>query len=221
MFIEKENRVLSELVGAFRNADFDPIVELVQKGLDSGLSPEDILNEGLIVGIREVGDQFKRGEIFLPEMMLSAQAWQSGMKILEPLMVKQSSQAKGTVVIGTVKGDIHNLGKNIVINLLKTDGFSVVDLGVDVPASAFIAKSAEHSADIIAVCALMTTTLPQQKEVIEHLIAAGKRKDYFVMIGGASTTQEWAKKIEADAYGETAWDAVTLANEYIKRRKEN
>jgi 5-methyltetrahydrofolate--homocysteine methyltransferase len=140
------------------------------------------------------------------------------MNRLEPLMAGQpAQQAKGKVVIGTVKGDIHSLGKNIVITLLKTAGFEVFDLGVDVPASKFVAKAVETHADIIAVCALMTTTMPQQKEVIEHLFAANKREEFFVMVGGACTTPEWALQIKADAYGATAADAVSLAEGYVKQ----
>jgi len=218
MTAAKENESLFKLVESFRNADFDAVPGLVQKGLDEGLKAEVILNEGLIPGIREVGEQFRKGLIFLPEMMMSAEAWQIGMNVIEPFMAQQSSKTKGTVVIGTVSGDIHSLGKNIVINLLQTNGFNVVDLGVNVPASEFVAKADAHCADIIAICALMTTTMPQQKEVIEHLDAAGKRSNYYVMVGGASTTQEWADEIRADAYGETAWDAVAFADAYIAQK---
>lgn len=213
-----KNQLLDEIVKAFINTEYDDIPILVRKSLDESLEPIVILNDGLVKGIREVGEQFQRGEVFLPEMMLSVEAWESGISILTPLMIIENTQSKGTIVIGTVKNDIHSLGKNIVINLLKTEGFEIIDLGVDVSASTFVSKATEKCADIIALCALMTTTMPQQKEVIEHLIAADMRKDYFVMVGGASTTQEWADEINADAYGETAWDAVTIANQYIKKK---
>ena len=161
---------------------------------------------------------FRRGEVFLPEMMLAAEAWQAGMDVLDPLLAGQPQvEAKGHVVIGTVKGDIHSLGKNIVSTMLKTAGFELTDLGVDVPASRFVTAAIDGRADIIAVCALMTTTMPQQKEVIEHLVAAGKRKDFFVMVGGASTTQAWADQIGADGHGETAADAVALAEAHVGR----
>ena len=214
--------LLGNIIAAFTSADFDQIPELVRKGLDAQLQPSLLLNDGLVAGIREVGEQFRRGEVYLPEMMLAAEAWQQGMNLLEPLMAGQpAQQAKGKVVIGTVKGDIHSLGKNIVTTLLKTAGFEVVDLGVDVPASKFVAKAVETHADIIAVCALMTTTMPQQKEVIEHLFAANKREDFFVMVGGACTTQEWAEQIKADAYGATAADAVSLCEGYIKKQQRS
>ena len=212
------NPALATIVTAFAEADFDRIPELVQKGLDAGLPARALLDDGLVAGIREVGEMFRRGEVFLPEMMLAAEAWQAGMDVLEPLLAGEPQvAAKGRVVIGTVKGDIHSLGKNIVSTMLKTAGFELTDLGVDVPASRFVTAAIDGRADIIAVCALMTTTMPQQKEVIEHLVAAGKRKDFFVMVGGASTTQAWADQIGADGHGETAADAVALAEAHVGR----
>ncbi len=212
---------VQEIVTAFVQADFDRIPELVQQGLDVGAAPGSLLDDGLIAGIREVGEQFRRGDVYLPEMMLAAEAWQCGMDLIEPLVAgKAAGPSKGRVVIGTVKGDIHSLGKNIVITLLKTAGFEVSDLGVDVPASTFVTEAAKRRADIIAVCALMTTTMPQQREVIEHLFASGKREDYYVMVGGASTNQEWATEIKADGYGATAADAVALAEAYMSRQRK-
>jgi 5-methyltetrahydrofolate--homocysteine methyltransferase len=197
---DKSYGLLGDIVAAFTSADFDQIPLLVRKGIDSGLEPHLLLNDGLVTGIRQVGEQFRRGEVYLPEMMLAAEAWQDGMNLLEPLLAGQpTQQVKGKVVIGTVKGDIHSLGKNMVATLLKTAGYQVFDLGVDVPASRFVAKAAETHADVIAVCALMTTTMPQQKEV-------------------ACTTEEWALQIKADAYGATAADAVALADDYVQRR---
>jgi corrinoid protein of di/trimethylamine methyltransferase len=200
------------IITAFAEADFDRVPGLVQQGLDHGLSPRTLLDDGLVAGIREVGEMFRRGEAFLPEMMLAAEAWQAGMDVLEPLMAGEpKAEAKGKVVIGTVKGDIHSLGKNIVATMLKTAGFDVIDLGVDVPPSRFVTAAIDSRATVIAACALMTTTMPQQKEVIEHLVASGRRSDFFVMVGGASATAAWAAEIKADGYGETAADAVSLA----------
>jgi len=207
------------LISAFTEADFDQVPGLVQEGLDKGLPARSLLDDGLVAGIREVGEMFRREEVYLPEMMLAAEAWQAGMDILEPLMQGQAQAvAKGRVVIGTVKGDIHALGKKIVSTMLKTAGFEVIDLGVDVAASRFVTAASDARADVIAVCALMTTTMPQQKQVIEHLVAAGRRSDFFVMVGGASTTPAWATEIGADGHGETAADAVALAEEYVGHR---
>ena len=210
------NAMLQRIVEAFTDGEFEDVGPLVEQGLDAGLEPGEILDMGLTRGIREVGEQFRRGEVYLPEMLLSADAWEAGMDRLRPLMGGlRVQQTKGKVVIGTVKGDIHSLGKNIVCTLLNMAGFEVFDLGVDVPASRFVAKARETGSDIIALCALMTTTMPQQKEVIEHLLAAGTRGDVFVMVGGACTTPEWAATISADAHGETAADAVALAEGYV------
>jgi corrinoid protein of di/trimethylamine methyltransferase len=197
---------------AFVEADFDRVPRLVKEGVDRGVDVQVLLDDGLVAGIREVGEMFRRGEAFLPEMMLAAEAWQSGMDVLEPLLAGgPRAAARGKVVIGTVKGDIHSLGKDIVATMLRTAGFEVIDLGVDVAASKFVAAARDASADIIALCALMTTTIPQQKEVMEHLAASGCRSQFLVMIGGASTTSAWAAEIGADAHGETAADAVSLA----------
>jgi corrinoid protein of di/trimethylamine methyltransferase len=212
------NTTIGAIVAAFTEADFDQVPTLVQNALDAGLPARTVLDDGLVAGIREVGEMFRRGEAFLPEMMLAAEAWQSGMDVLEPLMAGQpQSKARGRVVIGTVKGDIHSLGKNIVSTMLKTAGFEVIDLGTDVPASRFVTTAVDSRADVIAACALMTTTMPQQREVIEHAVAVGKRGDFFVMVGGASTTKGWATEIGADGHGETAADAVSLAEGYVDR----
>jgi corrinoid protein of di/trimethylamine methyltransferase len=210
--------VVPAIIAAFTESDFDRIPQLVQAGLEQGLAARTLLDDGLVAGIREVGELFRRGEVFLPEMMLAAEAWQSGMDVLEPLISGDArSESKGRVVIGTVKGDIHSLGKNIVAIMLKTAGFDVVDLGTDVPASRFVTAALDSRAGIIAVCALMTTTMPQQREVIEHVAAAGKRDQLFVMVGGASTSEAWAQDIGADGYGETAADAVALAETHVSR----
>lgn len=211
------DKIIQKIINAFTSGEFDSVAELVKQSLDQGTDPLVILEEGLIPGIREVGEQFRRGEVYLPEMLLSSEAWQEGMVYLEPLLAtnNESRQPIGKVIIGTVKGDIHSLGKNIVTNILISVGFDVIDLGEDVPASKFVDEAEKHQPDVIAVSALMTTTIPQQKEVIEHLKARGIRHDYYVIVGGGATSPEWAEQIEADAYGETAADAITLIEKYL------
>lgn len=205
---------LAAVVRAFTSADYERVPELVRDGLDAGLDPQTLLDDGLVAGIRDVGEMFRRGEAYLPELMLAAEAWEAGMEVLQPLLADRPPAAvQGTVVIGTVKGDIHSLGKNIVATMLRTAGFEVVDLGVDVPASRFVAAAIDAKADVIALCALMTTTVPQQREVVEHLLAGGRRDEFAVLVGGASTTKEWAAEIGADGHGETAADAVSLVQE--------
>jgi corrinoid protein of di/trimethylamine methyltransferase len=210
-----------DIVKSFKSGDFDQVRTLVLKSLEGDIDPEEILNEGMISGIRAVGEQFRCGESFLPDMILAADAFQEGMDILRPVMAQTGAErdVTGTIVIGTVKGDIHELGKNIVITMLNTEGFNVIDVGIDVPASKFIDEAEKNNADIIALSALMTTTMPQQREVIEHLEARGSRKKYYVMVGGGATDQNWADKINADAYGETAVDAVSLALAYMAESK--
>ena len=212
---------LTAVIRAFTDAEFDEVRVLVRKGLAEGVAPRVLLDEGLVPGIREVGEMFRRGDVFLPEMMLAAEAWQEGMDVLEPLLSADAyAEPRGKVVIGTVKGDIHSLGKSIVSTMLKTAGFDVIDLGTDVAASRFVTTALQERAGIIAACALMTTTVSQQRDVIEHAIASGRRDELYVMVGGASTTAEWADEIGADGHGETAADAVALAEAHVARGKE-
>ena len=192
----------------------------VGDALKEGVTPSDIIEKGMSPGMKEVGERFARYEIYLPEMMMAAEAWEGAMQILEPKLLESGSELKkaGRVVIGTVKGDIHSIGKNIVGALLKMSGFEVFDLGVDVNASAFVTKAEEVGADIIAASALMSTTIPQQKSIIEHLEARGARGKYCVLVGGGSTSQEWADSIGADGYGRTAGDATTLALKAVAQK---
>lgn len=212
---------LEQIRAAFVDGGFDEIRQLVQQGLDAGLDPGVILNEGLIPGIRDVGEQFRRYEVYLPEMMMAADAWQEGMALLEPLLAAQGQggKARGTVLLGSVLGDVHSLGKNIVATMLQAAGLKVIDLGIDVPAVKFVEEAAKAGADIIALSALMTTTMPQQKDVIEYLKARGQRAQYYVMVGGGPTNAEWAEQIGADGYGQTAADAVNLALTYMEGRQ--
>lgn len=202
-----------ELYQAIIEGDVGGLGKAVDSALKSGIKPSDIIEKGMSPGMKEVGDRFARYEIYLPEMMMAAEAWESAMKILEPKLLESGDERKkvGKVVIGTVKGDIHSIGKNIVGAMLKMNGFEVFDLGVDVAASAFVTKAEEVSADIIAASALMSTTIPQQKSIIEHLEARGMRGNFYFIVGGGSTTQEWADSIGADGYGRTAGDAANLA----------
>ncbi len=208
-----DKAIFEQLYNAIIAGDTGGLGQTVGEALKEGIKPSDIIEKGMSPGMKEVGDRFARYEIYLPEMMMAAEAWESAMKILEPKLLESGEERKkvGKVVIGTVKGDIHSIGKNIVGAMLKMNGFEVFDLGVDVAASAFVTKAEEVGADIIAASALMSTTIPQQKNIIEHLEARGARGNYRFLVGGGSTTQEWADSIGADGYGRTAGDAVTLA----------
>lgn len=215
-----QESALDRIVEAFTTGEFDDVRLRVQQGLEARLEPDVLLNGGLIRGIREVGEQFRRSEVYLPEMMMAADAWQEGMDLLQPLLrsAPATSGPVGRVVLGTVKGDVHSLGKNIVATMLRAVGFEVNDLGIDVPASRFVEEADRVRADIIAVSALMTTTMPYQADVVEHLAARGRRDRYYVLVGGAPTSPEWAASIGADAHGQTAADAVNLALATMQRR---
>jgi corrinoid protein of di/trimethylamine methyltransferase len=197
----------------------DKLLAAVDAALKEGVNPSDIIDKGMSPGMKEVGERFARYEIYLPEMMMAAEAWEGAMKVLEPKIVEAGGERKkaGSVVLGTVKGDVHSIGKNIVGAMLKMSGFEVHDLGVDVAASAFVTKAEEVGADIIAASALMSTTIPQQKSIIEHLEARGVRGKYRVLVGGGSTNQEWADSIGADGYGRTAGDAASLAMKAVAK----
>ena len=208
------------LYDAIIAGDRNEMAQGVGDALKEGIMPLDIIEKGMSPGMKEVGERFARYEIYLPEMMMAAEAWESAMQILEPKLLESGSERRkmGRVVIGTVKGDVHSVGKNIVGAMLKMNGFEVFDLGVDVAASAFVTKAEEVGADIIAASALMSTTIPQQKNIIEHIEARGVRGKYRVLVGGGSTTQEWADSIGADGYGRTAGDAATLALKVVAQR---
>jgi len=199
--------------------DKDKLLQAVEDALREGVTPSGIIEKGMSPGMKEVGERFARYEIYLPEMMMAAEAWEYAMKFLEPKLLEAGTERKkvGRVVLGTVKGDVHSIGKTIVGAMLKMSGFEVFDLGVDVAASAFVTKAEEVEANIIAASALMSTTIPQQKSIIEHLEARGVRSKYCVLVGGGSTNQEWADSIGADGYGRTAGDATTLALKAVSK----
>ena len=205
---------------AIIDLDKDAAVVAAKEALASGISPLEAIENGLQVGINTVGERFEAFECFLPELIGSADAFNAAMEVLEPEIAKMTENKKvsGVVVIGTVKGDIHKIGKDIVTLLLKTRGFKVIDLGEDVPASSFLKAVDEHNADIIALSALLNTTMPAQQDVIKLLTEQSVRSKYSIMVGGAPVTQEWADKIGADGYAKTAEEAVTLAQDLMVKR---
>jgi corrinoid protein of di/trimethylamine methyltransferase len=212
--------VYEQLKEAIIAGDREKTLKAVDAALKGGVSASDVIEKGMSPGMREVGEKFARYEIYLPEMMMAAEAWEGAMKVLEPKLVEGGKVAKkvGKVVLGTVAGDIHSIGKNIVGAMLKMSGFEVYDLGIDVPASHFVTKAEEVGADVIAASALMSTTMPQQKNIIDHLKARGVREKYAVLVGGGSTTEDWAKQVGADGYGKTAGDATALAMQMVSKK---
>jgi corrinoid protein of di/trimethylamine methyltransferase len=199
------------------DGDTDQAEALAQQALTQGLDPLEAINAGFVQGINYVGDQFGAGEMFLPDLMLAAEAMKKAVAILEPEMKRRGTarQMLGKVVLGTVKGDIHEIGKNLVATMLTASGFEVHDLGVDVPFAKFAEKAREVNADIVGVSALLTTTMVGQKTVIEALDDMGLRPKIKVMVGGAPVTKGWAQEIGADGYSEDAMGAVALAKKLV------
>ena len=206
-----------ELYDQMKQSVIDGEVEdaerLAQEGLDAGLPPGDILDSGFVKGIEEVGELFGRGEFFLPELVQGAEAMKAAVAVLQPALDAAGGERKslGVAVAGTVAGDIHEIGKTIVCSMLSAAGFSVTDVGCDVPVETFIAKCRETDADLLLLSALLTTTMPNQQKTIEALKEAGLRDRVKVMIGGAPTTRAWADEIGADGYAEDAIEAVNAA----------
>ncbi len=209
--------LIDSLTQAVIAGDPEGAVELARQALAGGLDPLEVINRGLVPGIQYTGEQFAAGEMFLPDLMLAAEAMQRAIRLLEPEMARRGTrrQVLGRVVIGTIQGDIHEIGKNLVGTLLSASGFEVYDLGVDVPPLRFAEKAREVGADIVGVSALLTTTMVRQKEVIEALEELGLRPATRVMVGGAPVTRRWAEQIGADGFSEDALGAVQAARKLM------
>ena len=190
---------------------------LVNEALAEGANPEALLNEGRVVGMNELGIMFKNNEVYVPEVLIAARAMKAGTEILKPLLAAANVQSLGKVAIGTVKGDLHDIGKNLVGMMLEGAGFTVIDLGVDVSPEQYVDAVANQGAQIVGMSALLTTTMPSIKDGIEALKAAGLRDKVRVMIGGAPVTQSFADEVGADGYSSDAASAADLAKELIKQ----
>ena len=208
--------VIQEMSEFLQKGRAKNVKALVEQALAEGIEPKVILDDGLLSGMMIVGDKFKKNEVFVPEVLVAARAMNAGLSILEPKLVEVGAEAKGKAVIGTVKGDLHDIGKNLVAIMLKGAGFEVHDVGVDVDCDTFINKAEEVGADIICMSALLTTTMPYMQEVLEQLNAKGLRDKYIVMVGGAPVNQNFAEQIGANYYtpdaatcGETAKSAIS------------
>ncbi len=188
--------------------------QLVKEALAEGVKAEAILNEGLVVGMTNLGEMFKNGEVYVPEVLVAARAMKAGTDILKPLLASENVQTLGKVAIGTVQGDLHDIGKNLVGMMLEGSGFEVIDLGVDVAPEKFV-EAVKNGAQAIGMSALLTTTMPMMKAVIEMLKAEGLRDQVKVLIGGAPITQEYADQIGADGYSTDAASAADLAKKLI------
>jgi len=191
------------------------VKELAQKAVDGGEDVQKILNEGLLAGMSVVGDKFKKNEFYVPEVLIAARAMRAGMEVLRPLLAEKNIKGQGTVVLGTVKGDLHDIGKNLVGMMLEGVGFEIVDLGIDIAPEKFIQVAKEKNADIIGLSALLTTTMLAMKDVIEALTSQGLRKKIKIIIGGAPVTQEYGDEIGADGYAPDAASAVDKTKELL------
>ncbi len=223
----EDDIVLSELsdedlVAQMHDDLYDGLKEEIEEGtnifLERGWEPYRILTEALVEGMRIVGEDFRDGILFVPEVLLSANAMKGGMAILRPLLAETGAPKLGKMVVGTVKGDIHDIGKNLVGMMMEGAGFEVIDLGINNPVEDYLAALEEHQPDILGMSALLTTTMPYMKVVIDALKEKGIRDDYIVLVGGAPLNKEFAEAIGADAYCRDAAVAVETAQEFIKRK---
>ena len=195
------------------------VKQLTEMGVADGMDPESMLYDALIPSLEEVGARFERGDFFVPEMLIAARAMQGALDILRPLLAETGAQTVGTYVMGTVKGDVHDIGKNLVNIMLEGAGFTVHDLGVNVAPEVFIDAINEHKPDIVGFSAFLTTTMPMFKANINALEKAGIRDNVIVMVGGAPVTQEYADKVGADGYAADASTAVRMANDLIQKKR--
>jgi len=206
---------LQALADAVIGGKRDDVAQITQAAVDEGVSAEQIINEGLIAGMSVVGTKFKNNEFYVPEVLIAARAMHAGMDIIKPLLAESGVEPRGVVAIGTVKGDLHDIGKNLVAMMLEGGGYEVIDLEVDVSAEKFVEVVQDKGAQAIALSALLTTTMPAMKDTIDALSEAGVRDQVKVMIGGAPVTQNYADEIGADGYAADAASAVDKANELI------
>jgi corrinoid protein of di/trimethylamine methyltransferase len=217
--MDVRSEILERLSGAVLETNSDAARKAATDALEAKLDPLDAIQNGLAKGLREVGAKFERGEMFLMELIVGGEAMKAGLEVLKPEILRQRKEftTSGIVVLGTVEGDMHDIGKSIVNAMMTAEGFDVIDLGVDIPDQVFVDKTKETKPHIIGLSALMTTTRGKQKDVIEALNRSHLRETVKVMVGGATVTPEWAQEITADAYAEDGVEAARRAKELVKR----
>jgi 5-methyltetrahydrofolate--homocysteine methyltransferase len=203
--------ILQQIASNLYDGEDEAVAELVQKALDQGMAPSEVLQGGLIAGMDEVGRDFKAGDLFVPEVLIAARAMHAGMGVLRPLLAEGDVPSAGKYLIGTVKGDLHDIGKNLVKMMLEGAGFETVDLGTDVGPQAFVDAVKEHKPTLLGMSALLTTTMVQMRATVEALEEAGVRQTVKIMVGGAPVTEAFAQEIGADAYAPDAASAVDVA----------
>ena len=207
---------LTQLSEALQQGDMDAVKEFTAQALEDGLSPAEILSDGLIAGMNIVGVKFKNNELFLPEVLVVARAMHAGLDVLKPKLAETGAEPTGRIVLGTVKGDLHDIGKNLVGMMLQGGGFEVNDLGIDVPTEKFVEAASEEGIQIVAISALLSTTMPKMREVIEALHNAGLTEKVRILVGGAPVSQQYADEIGADGYAPDAAAAGEMARELVE-----
>ena len=207
--------ILGEISENLQNGKHVVVVELVKRAMDEGIPPQEILDGGLLAGMAVIGDKFKKNEVFVPEVLIAARAMNKGAEILKPLMAEAGVSAKGRAVIGTVKGDLHDIGKNLVKMMMEGRGIEMIDLGVDVPSNRFVEAAKENNASIVCCSALLTTTMGEMKNVVDAVKASELSGRVKVMVGGAPVTQSYCDQIGADSYAPDAATAAEVALTYI------
>jgi trimethylamine corrinoid protein len=218
-----KNQILEKLAAVVVDGTEDEAKALAQAVVANRIDPLEAIEQGLSKGMSIIGDKFECGEAYLPELLIAAAGFNAAMAVLKPEIEAQKKQMirMGTVLIGTVKGDVHSIGKDIVASVMGTGGFEVVDMGVDNPSLDIIQQAEKIQADVIALSSLMTTTMPAQKEVIDILKEMGIRQKYFVIVGGGPVNPEWADRIGADGYGKSAIDTVALVKGLMDKKRNN
>jgi 5-methyltetrahydrofolate--homocysteine methyltransferase len=207
--------LLERMSEELQKGNYREMPNLVQEALKSHIPPSKILSNGLVAGMDVVGEKFRRNELFIPEVLISAKAMHAGMEVLRPKLVESGAKLGGKVVIGTVKGDLHDIGKNLVGMLMEGAGYQVIDIGIDVPSEKFVEAVRAHQPQVVGLSALLTTTMPRMKEVIESLREAGIRNQVKVMVGGAPVTERFAKDIGADGYAPDAANAAERVRQLL------
>ena len=202
---------------AISQGKVEDVKKLTQGALDSGQKAEDILKEGLLPAMEQIGVKFKNNEIYIPEVLIAARAMHAGMGILKPILARSNAHQAAKVIIGTVKGDLHDIGKNLVAMMLEGGGFEVIDLGIDVSADKFVEAIKKHHPQVVGMSALLTTTMREMKSILEAIQEAGLRKQVKAMIGGAPVTDRYAKEIGADGYAPDAATAVDIVKSFVAR----
>ena len=210
------NETLKKLFDAILEGDQRAAAAHVQAAIDAGIDPGEILNDGMVAAMSEVGRLYEAGEFYVPEMLIAARAMQASMVLLKPKLIQSNVKSAGKVVIGTVKGDLHDIGKNLVALMLEGAGFEIVDLGSDVTPDKFVEAIRSEKRCLVALSALLTTTMPSMKNIIDAIVAAGLRQNVKIMVGGAPVTETFAQQVGADGYASDASKAVTLAHQLVK-----